>query len=157
RLWDLESGRCRSAFALPPREMPLVSAVDLTADGRLALAAYGQWVDVWDARSGAAVRTLEGHSSIVFAARFSPDGRVVLTSSRAQTVRLWEAVTGQCLRTFLGNEADVTALAFSPDGCLAYAGSFGGVTQWLLDWELEDRAAADWDEGARPFVEAFLA
>jgi hypothetical protein len=27
---------------------------------------------------------------------------------------------------------------------------------WFLDWDLEDNEPADWDEGARPYLEMFL-
>jgi hypothetical protein len=27
---------------------------------------------------------------------------------------------------------------------------------WTLDWELEEKQPADWDEGARPYLETFL-
>src|SRR5262249_24550032 len=27
---------------------------------------------------------------------------------------------------------------------------------WVLDWELEDRPPADWDDGAKPYLETFL-
>ena len=36
---------------------------------------------VWDAKSGAEVLTLKGHTNIVISAMFSPDGSRVVTAS----------------------------------------------------------------------------
>ncbi|MCY7275749.1 MAG: hypothetical protein LH702_18940, partial [Phormidesmis sp. CAN_BIN44] len=43
------------------------------------------------------------------------------------------------------------------DGRWALSGSTDStLILWSLDWELEDRLPADWDEGARPYLESFL-
>ena len=48
-------------------------------------------------------------------------------------------------------------MAFSPDARFALSGSEDSTLRlWELDWELEQNQPADWDEGARPFLTAFL-
>ena len=48
---------------------------------------------------------------------FSPDGRLLATSSDDKTVRLWDPATGEHRRT-LAAHGEVTGVAFSPDGQL---------------------------------------
>lgn len=57
-----------------------------------------------------------GHTDRVHDARFSPDGRYVLTASDDHTARLWDTQTGQELRQFSGHTALLNTATFSPDG-----------------------------------------
>ena len=47
---------------------------------------------------------------------YSPDGKVIASSSEDKTVRLWDAATGEVLKTLSGHSDWVSALAYSPDG-----------------------------------------
>jgi WD40 repeat protein len=44
---------------------------------------------VWDAATGKALGEPMKHEGMVFSARFSPDGRRVLTVSTDKKIRLW--------------------------------------------------------------------
>ena len=88
---------------------------------------------------------------------FSPDGRFALSGSDDKTLRLWDIATGECLRTFEGHTGSVSSVSFSPDGRFTLSGSWDATLRlWVLDWELEEKKPADWDEGARPYLENFL-
>jgi WD40 repeat protein len=78
--------------------------------------------------------TLKGHSEIVYAVAFSPDGKYVLTGSFDKTVRLWDAATGKEIKNFdgpAGHQNLVLSVAFSPDGrMLASGGSDNTAKLW---------------------------
>ncbi|NMC06941.1 MAG: hypothetical protein GYA24_17115 [Candidatus Lokiarchaeota archaeon] len=66
--------------------------------------------------STATHRKLTGHSGMVFASKFSPDGSMLATCSLDKTVKLWDSRTDQLLRTLSGHSSSVTNCTFSLDG-----------------------------------------
>jgi WD40 repeat protein len=68
--------------------------------------------------------------------------------------------SGQCLRELSVHgkrSSRITSVVLSDNNQFALAVSDDGdLTLWNLDWNLEDRLPADWDEKARPYLENFL-
>lgn len=88
-----------------------------------------------------------GHTSDVLRARFSPDGKKVLTVSSDGTAKVWEANSGRLLRDFNtggeGLQSYVEAAEFTPDGnrvIIRYG--YGGKGSKMVDlrtgMELDD-------------------
>jgi WD40 repeat protein len=168
KVWDMASGRCLPLFE---DESEGVTALALSADGRFVLTGCGQSLiqrdsghfvqsgvlHFWELSTAQRLGTFAGHHGAVTSVCLSFDGRFALSGSTDATVKLWETATGQCLRTFAGHGDAVTSVAFSADGRYALSGSADRTLRlWILDWELADTAPADWDEGARPYLEMFL-
>ena len=67
----------------------------MTADGKRAISASDDHtLKVWDLESGRALRTLEGHSSVVSCVAVMADGKRAVSASGDNTVRVWDVESG---------------------------------------------------------------
>jgi hypothetical protein len=92
---------------------------------RIVSGSSDETVRVWDASTGAVLRTLEGHTSSVWSVAFSPDETLIVSSSGDQTgiTRIWDASTGAVLHTLEGHTGSVHSIAISLDGTRIVSGS----------------------------------
>lgn len=79
---------------------------------------------------------LEGHGKdlmLVTDLAFSPDGKMLASSSIDCTVKVWDMNTGKCLKTFTNKQQWIWAVAFSPDGqTIAIGGEDSAITLWNI-------------------------
>jgi ADP-ribosylglycohydrolase len=70
---------------------------------------------LWDAATGALLRTFDAHTDDVTRVAFSPDGTRVLSGSASDdTIRLWDVATGTLLRTFEHKSVASVAFGLAP-------------------------------------------
>ncbi|UKZ95095.1 uncharacterized protein TrAFT101_009945 [Trichoderma asperellum] len=90
-------------------------------------------INLWDAATGAHLRTLTGHTCAALSIAFSPSNTQLASASRNGSLNIWELTTGTCLRTI---EIDCDAIynsttAFSPGGTqLGFVSSEGTIKIW---------------------------
>src|SRR6266566_1919552 len=65
------------------------------------------------------------HNDVLRDAKFSPDGRWVLTTSDDATARVWDATTGEAVSPLLQGTAPLQFAAFSPDSQRVAAAIYG--------------------------------
>jgi hypothetical protein len=83
---------------------------------------------VWDAKSGAEVLTLEGHTHFVWSVSFSPDGSRIVTAS-SDGAKVWDAESGAEVFTLKGHTSEVLSASFSPDGSRIVTASRDGTAK----------------------------
>ena len=108
---------------------------------------------IWDLDTGKRSVTLPGHHLEVYVAKFSPDGKYVVTIDASDTTRIWDSRTGAIVHSLSGDELPAIAAAFSPDGrylALAVPGSVHLVkvletTKWRERHQLRGNGSATSD------------
>jgi WD40 repeat protein len=138
-VWDAATAKPLTELTGPPprstlgRHPQAVYGVAWTPDDkRFATTRYDGLVQVWDARTSAALARPVTDASPNGVA-WSPDGRTLASSSDSGAVQLWDGATYHNTSTLLAPDAAgwVYPLAWSPDGrLLACAGSSGVVQIW---------------------------
>jgi WD40 repeat protein/serine/threonine protein kinase len=72
---------------------------------------------------GSLLYTYPGHTNIVFAVAWSPDGRRIASGSYDHTVQVWDAADGSHAFTYRGHSSPVNAVAWSSDSRHIASGS----------------------------------
>jgi eukaryotic-like serine/threonine-protein kinase len=110
------------------------TSVMFSPDSSTLLTAAGfteSTIQLWDAHSGKASGSLEGHRSYVSDMLFTPDGKRLISSSGDQTIRLWDWATRQPAGVLRGHLNEVDGLAIAPDGrTLASRCKDGSIYLW---------------------------
>ncbi len=121
RIWDVNAGRqlyqmngWYYAISWSPK------------DGRLALPTR-----LWDTQTRRETVSLRGHTSLVSALAWSPDGQRLASGASDQTVRIWDPDTGRQIVTLPAQNQMKGALNWSHDGrWLTNVGEDGKVRLW---------------------------
>jgi WD40 repeat protein len=95
-------------------------------------------IRLWDGKTGAFVRTLARQGGCANSLRFSPDGRLLLSTCGTQgdcgyKQRIFDVASGQELTVYSKHNNIVMASAFSPDGRFVTTG--GGDNQEIHIWD----------------------
>lgn len=115
--WRYLNAAARQASVVHRVSDGAVQAVAVSPDGRIwAAAGEGKGIAIFDVRSGARLKTLEGHGGTVWALAFSPDSARLASSSSDHSVRVWDLAGGRELWKAEGNGQGIAAVAWGPGG-----------------------------------------
>lgn len=128
---------CR-ATPPPVNKRPSVTGLTLNRRGSTLVVAGGDAkIRLLDLSTGNVDRVLAGHDNAVYIGVFSPDEKILASSSRDSTVRLWDVTSGKEMNRFGGFRCSVKAVGFSPNGALVAASGNDGI---LRIWDVKTGA-----------------
>jgi serine/threonine protein kinase len=151
----------------------LVRTAALSSDGRRLAIIFeggqqgrGKRVAVWDLPTGKEVHTLTGHAPDVFLVAFSPDNRLLVTSSwpsssptsfllPSHETRIWDAASGRPLQKFLTSDRLAVVLV-SPDGkrLVGFTGPISGSQRVVWNVETGERVGRYSTKAGEQFLTA---
>ncbi|RKP21527.1 WD40 repeat-like protein [Rozella allomycis CSF55] len=108
--------------------------VTLSTDFRYILSTLNDEVKVTDILNGNSLFSLPGDDEPVTCICSSPDGRVIVTSSRSLMLTIWDASNGKAIRSFKAHESPVLSMAVDPTSKYLATGS---ADTTIRVWDLE--------------------
>ncbi|KAL6824147.1 WD40-repeat-containing domain protein [Trichoderma camerunense] len=154
KTWDAVTGQCLST--LTGHESPAKTVLPVTKISKLPLGqlrsllprkdekdnatviasgSQDQTVKLWDPESGLCIKTLEGHTGIIWSVAWAPDQKHVASASDDASVKIWDSTTGLAKFT-LQHKFPVYSVDWSPDGTkLASSSGDGNVWIWDITWD----------------------
>ena len=141
RLWDTNPGwvleRTLGNIDNPDMVAHRVTSVDFNADSSQLLIASGipsrrGELQVFNVADGGRVLYLpQAHDDVIYAARFSPDGKRIAAGGADKYLRIFEIATSQQLRRFEGHTSYVLGVAWKRDGqVIATSGADNTIKVW---------------------------
>ncbi len=120
-LWDVKTGKQIAHVRHKKISYTSVYLLAFSPNGELLAIGNSNDIYLWDTKTQQFHATLIGHESMVSSLKFSPDSKILASTSRwhadqGTSIWLWDTETGQYITTLLGHIEGVQSFVFSPDG-----------------------------------------
>jgi WD40 repeat protein len=103
------------AYSLTPMTGQ-IQTIQFSNDGSMVAAASRNGINIWRVMDGTTIQNMHIPNSAINVREllFSPDGKLIVSSSEDNTLRVWQIADGKMLyERSIGN---INSIAFSPDG-----------------------------------------
>ncbi|KAB8317160.1 protein kinase [Tolypothrix campylonemoides VB511288] len=112
-----------------------IDPIVLSPDGQILASGSFRWIQLWEVRTGRAIKILREHEYPVKSIAFSPDGLLLASGGQDNVIKLWHVGTGKEIKILYGHSHTVYSVAFSPDGQLLVSTSSDGTIRL---WQVAD-------------------
>ena len=138
KVWDIDSGKSIreiSPFTNDSTSNLQIKKISLSPNDRtLAVLTNSNTIELYDTQSNIFQGELKGHSSTVYSAVFSNDGRILGSTSMDNTIKLWDVESrSQLLSITEPTSMNVYSIAFSPNGRIVASGTFKLIRLWDIE------------------------
>lgn len=128
QIWDLDNGTFQSLDSRDQHVLCLTWSDDAK---RIALGTGERHVvRVFDASNASLIHELAGHSEVINAVDFSPDGKRILSGDSRCTLKLWDSDTGTEIITLRGPIGSLDAAQWNAEGTTILCNSNSRVVAW---------------------------
>src|SRR5262249_49327064 len=132
QVWSIDSvGALRSAryFEIENKTPFLAAMADPTQNGKSMLTIANDVILVWRSSFDGQPIQLKGHAGGVRTARFSQDGRWIVSTGIDGTAKLWDATNGGVIATFSGGKISISDAWISADSRRVLTTSGDGIVR----------------------------
>jgi len=137
-LWEIGSEGNAHYLKMLHGHRNYVGTVVFGRQDLLATGSYAGVVKLWDVDSGRVLQTIQGHSRLMSALAFSPDGRYLAQGDGQGMVRVWDTNSGRCISAVQGHNGPVWSIKYSPNGeVFASCGEDVEVKLWEADGSVQ--------------------
>jgi len=105
----------KSTVATGQRAVAMAAA---STGSKVAVCMENNTVRIIDTKARQTLRVLEGHPAPVYAAAWSPDGKLLATGDESARVFIWNVANGQKVRTIRDHTKGIQALSFNASGTM---------------------------------------
>jgi WD40 repeat protein/serine/threonine protein kinase len=119
-------------FPLPAQRTPQQTTTHWmaqTGDGRLLAVPWWNTILLFDAHTGALLRTLTGHAHETYRPAFSPDGKRLAAGAYDPILLVWDVATGRAEPPLTDHKHPVWCVAFDHEGKRLVSADSGGTVK----------------------------
>ncbi|KAK1254185.1 hypothetical protein MKX08_008180 [Trichoderma sp. CBMAI-0020] len=157
KLWDVTTGDNKttikitnddvrlSAFSHNSKVLALVTRPD--DNSKIVTHPVYDCIKLWNTANGECIATLEGRSEVIHLVCFSPDSKMLVSTSDESHVSVWDIATCRSIAK-LSHSGSIEGITFSHDSkLLSSAASDGTIKIWDLDIVVDQALLSSMDGG----------